>query len=328
METTATSAAEGRISTTGQPQFSGFSHASLPCRDLEQSKRFFTEVLGAEIFHDTVGFAEVRIAGVIIGLAEQTGGWTGWDAEYPHYAFFIDGKNYWPMKEWLESCGISTHPWTRDHKKALLYFRDPSGNLFEIYCEKGYEGVASLPVGLKQGGRPIDFAGLNYEWNGKTAPISSRMEGRMPHFTGFSHMSLPCRDLEQSKRFFTQVMGGEVVHDVEGFAEVRVAGLIIGLSQQEAGWTGWDAEFPHYAFFAEEEDFLPMVERLRKNGVKTTEPWTRDGVKGLTYFRDPSGNLFEIYCPKLQAAASFVRGVKQGGSYEIDFAALNYDWKG
>jgi hypothetical protein len=36
----------------------------------------------------------------------------------------------------------------------------------------------------------------------------------------------------------------------------------------------------------------------------------------------------EIYCPKLDAAASFVRGAKQGGSYEIDFAALNYDWQG
>jgi hypothetical protein len=54
----------------------------------------------------------------------------------------------------------------------------------------------------------------------------------------------------------------------------------------------------------------------------------RDGIKGLVYFRDPSGNLLEIYCPKLDAAASFVRGAKQGGSYEIDFAPLNYDWQG
>jgi catechol 2,3-dioxygenase-like lactoylglutathione lyase family enzyme len=318
MESTATS-----ITPTRQPRFSGFSHASLPCRDLAASKRFFTEVLGAELFHDIPGFAEVRIGGVIIGLSEASAGWTGRDAEYPHYAFFIDGKDYSPMKERLESSGVPTHPWTRDHKRALLYFRDPSGNLFEIYCQKGYEGVAALPLGPKQGGRAIDFAGLNYEWNDK-----SRAEERRARFTGFSHMSLPCRDLEQSKRFFTRVIGGEVVHDVEGFAEVRVAGIIIGLSQQKGGWTGWNAEFPHYAFFAEAEDFLPMVEWLRKNGVTTTEPWTRDGVKGLAYFRDPSGNLLEMYCPKLQPAATFVRGAKQGGSYEIDYAALNYDWKG
>jgi len=35
-----------------------------------------------------------------------------------------------------------------------------------------------------------------------------------------------------------------------------------------------------------------------------------------------------MYCPKLSQAASFMRGKKQGGSYEIDFAALNYEWKG
>jgi catechol 2,3-dioxygenase-like lactoylglutathione lyase family enzyme len=323
MENAATSPTESSVSTAARPRFSGFSHASLPCRDLDQSKRFFTEVLGGDLFHDNVGFAEVRIAGAVIGLSEQDGGWTGRDAEYPHYGFFVDGKDFRPMQEWLQSCGIPTHPWTRDHKRALLYFRDPSGNLFEMYCQSGYEGVASLPVGPKQGGRPIDFAGLNHEWNGSNAPASVPR----PRVTGLSHISLPCRDVEQSKRFYTRVLGGELALDTDGFAEVRLGGALIGMSREKSGWTGWNAEFPHYAFFAEAEDFLPMIEWLRKNGVNTTEPWTRDGVKGLAYFRDPSGNLLEMYCPKLSAAASFVRGAKQGGSYEIDYAALNYDWK-
>ena len=94
METTATSPMEGRVSSANKPRFSGFSHGSLPCCDLALSKRFFTEVLGGELFHDTPGFAEVRIAGAVIGLSEQTAGWTGWDAEYPHYAFFIEGKAF------------------------------------------------------------------------------------------------------------------------------------------------------------------------------------------------------------------------------------------
>jgi hypothetical protein len=47
------------------------------------------------------------------------------------------------------------------------------------------------------------------------------------------------------------------------------------------------------------------------------------------YFRDPSGNLFEMYCqngPK--EVASFPRGPNQGGNYVVDFGALNYEWKG
>ncbi len=79
-----------------------------------------------------------------------------------------------------------------------------------------------------------------------------------------------------------------------------------------------DTEYPHYAFFIEPDDFLPMVAWLRQNGVTTSEPWTRD----------PAGNLFEMYCPKLNEAASFVRGAKQGGSYIMDFASLNYRWNG
>ena len=71
-----------------------------------------------------------------------------------------------------------------------------------------------------------------------------------------------------------------------------------------------------------------MVAWLRQNGVTTSEPWTRDGIKGLLYFRDPTGNLFEMYCPKLKEAASFVRGAKQGGSYTIDFSGLSYQWNG
>jgi hypothetical protein len=85
---------------------------------------------------------------------------------------------------------------------------------------------------------------------------------------------------------------------------------------------------PHYAFFVEPKDFLPMLGWLRQNGVGPSERWTRDGVKGLLYFRDPAGNLFEMYCPSLPEAATFVRGKKQGGTYEIDFAALNYEWQG
>jgi catechol 2,3-dioxygenase-like lactoylglutathione lyase family enzyme len=115
---------------------------------------------------------------------------------------------------------------------------------------------------------------------------------------------------------------------VDGFAEVRIAGVIIGLTIRPGQTTARNAEYPHYAFFAESDDFLPMVSWLRQNGVVTSEPWTRDGVKGLLYFRDPSGNLLEMYCKKSKDAPGFARGAKQGGSYSVDFAALNYQWNG
>jgi catechol 2,3-dioxygenase-like lactoylglutathione lyase family enzyme len=310
-----------------QPRFSGMSHGSLACRDLEESKLFYSEVMGGEWVHEIAGFVEYRIADIVFGLSEQRGGWTGADDEYPHYAFYLDGVNFERMKCWLDRYGVPNYPYRRG-ETALIYFRDPSGNLFELYCERGYEKIASLPAAPRRGGPAIDFRSLNYRWNANGAARPSVAEIERPRLMSFAHASLFCADLEQAKRFFTRVIGGELIHDVDGFAEVRVAGTIVGLTIRPGTTTGRGAEYPHYAFFIEPEEFLPMVAWLRQNGVVTTEPWTRDGIKGLLYFRDPAGNLFEMYCRRLDEAASFARGKKQGGDYEIDFSSLTYHWKG
>jgi catechol 2,3-dioxygenase-like lactoylglutathione lyase family enzyme len=327
METTENSATARDVSEITQPRFSGMSHVSVPCRDLAESQLFYSQVMGGTLVHEIAGFVEYRIADIIFGLSKQAGGGTGPDDEYPHYAFYLHGPNYELMKSWLDRHRVPNYPYRRG-ETALIYFRDPSGNLFELYCDKGYERLASLPLAPRRGGPAIDFRALNYSWNVKGAALDAGRNPPQPHFTAFAHASIFCNDLEQAKRFFTKVIGGELIHDVDGFAEVRVAGIIIGFTVRPGSTTGRDAEYPHYAFFIEPEDFLPMVAWLRRNGVTTSEPWTRDGIKGLLYFRDPSGNLLEMYCPKLKEAASFARGAKQGGRYTIDFAGLNYQWNG
>jgi catechol 2,3-dioxygenase-like lactoylglutathione lyase family enzyme len=150
-----------------------------------------------------------------------------------------------------------------------------------------------------------------------------------PRFSGFSHISLPVRDLQEAKRFFMQVLGGELEYDTPGFVEVRVGGILFGFSQKTGGWTAPNAEFPHYAFFVQPENFLAVKEQLERHGVPTHQPWTRDGVKALMYFRDPSGNLFEMYCAGgFKDAPNLPRPPKCGGNFSVDFEALNYDWHG
>src|SRR6516225_526055 len=97
-----------------QPRFSGLSHVSLACRDLAESKRFYSEVLGGELVHEIPGFVEYRIADVIFGLSEQNQGWTAPDHEYPHYAFYLDGPNFDRMIHWLDQHGVPNHPYRRD----------------------------------------------------------------------------------------------------------------------------------------------------------------------------------------------------------------------
>jgi catechol 2,3-dioxygenase-like lactoylglutathione lyase family enzyme len=169
----------------------------------------------------------------------------------------------------------------------------------------------------------------------ETAAASTAGEQRTdgdPRLGTFSHVSVPCRDYEEAKRFFINVLGAELKLDLPQhrppFGEVRLGGTTLGFSQQAGGWTGRDAEFPHYAFLVAAEDFLPLKARLEAHGVPTHPLWTRGGVEALMYFRDPSGNLFELYCRPYPGADALPRDPNFGGDFRIDFAALNYDWQG
>ena len=106
-------------------------------------------------------------------------------------------------------------------------------------------------------------------------------------FSGMSYVSLPCRDLEESKLFYARVMGGELVHEIAGFVEYRIADIIFGLSEQSEGWTGADDEYPHYAFYLDGENFALMKNWLDGHGIPNY-PYRRD-TTALIYFRDPSG---------------------------------------
>jgi catechol 2,3-dioxygenase-like lactoylglutathione lyase family enzyme len=147
---------------------SRLSHISIPVRSRAEATDFFVNVLGAEISLQNPTFTEVTVAGTIIGLSEQKSGWTAPDAEYPHYAFEVPPEDFEPLKARLEAHGVKTHPiWTRHGVEALMYFRDPSGNLFEFFCTEGFRDADKLPHAKGWGGdfRP-PIAELSYEWKG------------------------------------------------------------------------------------------------------------------------------------------------------------------
>jgi catechol 2,3-dioxygenase-like lactoylglutathione lyase family enzyme len=161
-----------------------------------------------------------------------------------------------------------------------------------------------------------------------TAPSQEFAVAAMRRAT-LSHLSIPVRNRAEAVRFFVNVLGAEIALDNPAFTEIRVAGTIIGLSEQPKGWTGSDAEFPHYAFEIHPDDFVPMKERLEANGVKTHPIWTRHGVEALMYFRDPSGNLFEFYCTEgFRDADKLPHARGWGGDFKPPIAELSYDWQG
>jgi len=149
-----------------------------------------------------------------------------------------------------------------------------------------------------------------------------------PSFTAMAHVSLPVRDLAEAKRFYTEVMGGRLILDLPEFAEVMLAGMIVGFSAHKGQRQAPDTEFPHIAFYIESAQFVPMKRWLEEHGVPTHELWTRNGTEGLMYFKDPSGNLFEIYCSRYDGADRLQRGGARGGEGVVDLTSLNYEWRG
>jgi catechol 2,3-dioxygenase-like lactoylglutathione lyase family enzyme len=163
---TATLKAKEISNTQGtQLKLDSFAHVSFPCRDLEEGRRFYVGVLGAVVRVDTPTFLSFRLAGVDIGIGTEGLAWPEHVAEYPHAAFFVDAANFLAARQWLPQCGIPiSEAWTRSGVEALMFFRDPSGNLIELFCKEGVPGVERLPRSGPAGhGKTVDLGQLWYE---------------------------------------------------------------------------------------------------------------------------------------------------------------------
>jgi catechol 2,3-dioxygenase-like lactoylglutathione lyase family enzyme len=303
------------------PKPIGFGPISLPTRDVGQAKRFFTEVLGGDLVKDgPAPRIQLGTFGVVLG--PQAEGATAPHREHPHYAFTVSAEQFVPLKQRLEAYGVPTHePWTRSGSPcSLMYFRDPSGNQFEMYCAEGEIGVPKR-IGARAGGDyVIPFPSLVYREvaDPTTEPPAVRA-------ADFNHMTIPSRDLAESKRFLTEIFGGTVKIDHANHVTVEVGGAEIGNGGPlDGGWPAPDAEYPHYTLHVAPEDLVPLKERLGSFGVPTGEIYTRNGTDAAMYYRDPSGNLWELSCEQ-GFAGPVRRAPSAGGDYVTDLPALCYD---
>ena len=166
----------GQTDAAGRPpRLTRFAHVSVPCRDLEEGKRFYGEVLGGEIRVDTPTFASYVLGGVDFGIGTEGCSFVERSAEYPHVAFFVTAEEMLAMRRWLGRCGIPvSNMWTRSGVEALMFFRDPSGNVIELFCKQGVPGSQDFPKGPPRGhGTAVDIDTLYYDtWHlpGDAAP--------------------------------------------------------------------------------------------------------------------------------------------------------------
>ena len=160
-------AADRNAGVSGPPRFDGIDHVSFPCRDLEEGIRFYRDVLGGQLIVREDAFAMFDVCGAHIGIGSVGCTFIELGNEYPHMGFTCSAEALLAMKGWLAACGIpTTDLWTRQGVEALLFFRDPSGNVIELFCHEGYEDAPTLPRGPARGhGTTVDIDAITYsEW--------------------------------------------------------------------------------------------------------------------------------------------------------------------
>jgi catechol 2,3-dioxygenase-like lactoylglutathione lyase family enzyme len=295
-------------------------HMCLPVQNLADAREFWIDAIGAEPIADSPSL--LRVADIFVELIETQGGWTGPAAEYPHYGFRYQPDDMAPARDHIRSLGIPTGEiWTRHQVEGLMYFRDPSGNLLETACWHGLQGADRIPVSKQTGGTyATNLEALSYTWAPPTRPAATLVRP-----TRLDHLSLPARDMGQTNRFWLHVLGAMPGRSPSHMVEI--AGIDVSFSPVTGGWTAPDSDLPRYAFSVAPGDLLPLKAHVESFGIPTTDVFTRNGSDACVYLRDPSGNLFELYCEE-GFSGTVRRLAAASGDYQPDVRALVYDdWK-
>jgi catechol 2,3-dioxygenase-like lactoylglutathione lyase family enzyme len=116
--------------------------------------------------------------------------------------------------------------------------------------------------------------------------------------SAFNHVSLTTKKLEESRRFYVEVMGGrEISRPAFGFpgAWIYLAGIQIHLIENFSAVEpapGINSRENHIAFATPDID--EMERRLQRNGMEYRRSLIKDRNIPQLYFCDPDGHLIEV----------------------------------
>ncbi len=121
------------------------------------------------------------------------------------------------------------------------------------------------------------------------------------------HLAFPVRDLEESRKFYGEILGCEEGRSSPMWIDFNLFGhqIVAHLAPESVGVKATndvDADhvpIPHFGIVLELENFKAFAERLKNKGVKfIIEPKIRfageNGEQATMFFLDPSGNALEF----------------------------------
>ena len=118
--------------------------------------------------------------------------------------------------------------------------------------------------------------------------------------TRFNHVSIPCRDLDESERFYRDVFGLDRLPTFDFRFPVRYLG--VGEQQLHLMRLPEEQPLPNQHFAFDVDDFEAAFTRLRDLGALDLRAhkhavWELPDGSVQLYARDPAGNLLEVNWP-------------------------------
>ena len=117
--------------------------------------------------------------------------------------------------------------------------------------------------------------------------------------TGINHITLSVRDLEESFRFYTQVLDCRPVAKWPKGAYLLAGMVWMALVVDQTLREHVLPEYTHMAFTVSPADFPAMCQRLQQAEAPI---WQENWTEGASfYFTDPNGHKLEIHASDLAA---------------------------
>lgn len=115
----------------------------LPCRDVAAARRFYRDVMGLALVEDEADWVRFQVGTSFLTLRPR-GPWLGWhDGDLPAGSASVQ-LAFRVTPEQVDAChaellekevAIVEPPRDQDFGHRTLFFRDPEGNVVEIYAE-------------------------------------------------------------------------------------------------------------------------------------------------------------------------------------------------
>jgi catechol 2,3-dioxygenase len=268
---------------------------SLSVAELDRSVEYYENAIGLSVNERANGGARLGAGGRdLLVLEEQPGArpGRGMNTGLVHFALLVPDRG--DLAAWLAhaaSSGVRLSGASDHYVSEALYLRDPDGHGIEIYRDRPRDTWTRGSDGsLNMGTEALDLDDL------MSAHDPAQPFERMPDGTVMGHIHLQVAHLPDTRRFYVDLLGLDVMVEIPGQATF----LSSGGYHHHLGANTWagvgappappeQARLKRAALEVAEPDELERIEaRLGDAGVEAV----RDGARVLV--EDPSRNPLEL----------------------------------